>query len=58
MGRKKTDDPKISINVYVKESVVELNGGKEKTKEKAIKFLEESAKEAARKKNIENPKKE
>jgi len=47
MGRKKTDDPKIRIDLWVHTTIVEKNGGKLKAQEKAKKYLELEA-EAAR----------
>ena len=34
MGRKKVDDPKVRIDVWVHNSIVELNGGIENSKKK------------------------
>lgn len=51
MGRKKTDDPKIRIDLWVHTSTVEKNGGKLQAQEKAKTYLEaEAAKETKEKK--------
>jgi len=39
-GRKSADDPKKRIEIWVKTSVINANGGKCETKEKLLKFLE------------------
>lgn len=43
MGRKKADDPKVRIDVWVHTSTVEQNGGIEKSKKKIISYLEAEA---------------
>lgn len=43
MGRKPIDDKKKEVKIWIKGSVIEKNGGIVKTKEKAIKYLENEA---------------
>lgn len=43
MGRKKADDPKVRIDVWVHNSIVELNGGIEKSKKKVLTYLKAEA---------------
>lgn len=43
MGRKKTDDPKIRVDVWVHSTTVEKNGGIQESQEKAKKYLEAEA---------------
>lgn len=43
MGRKKVDDPKVRIDVWVHTSTVELNGGIDKSKKKVVTYLEAEA---------------
>lgn len=43
MGRKKADDPKVRVDVWVHNSTIELNGGIENSKKKVITYLEAEA---------------
>lgn len=38
-GRKKTTDPKQQIDIYVQQSVIEQNGGKQQVKEKLTNYI-------------------
>jgi len=40
-GRKKSDDPKLKVEIYVKTSIIDKNGGLEETKNKLKKFINE-----------------
>ena len=38
-GRKKSDDPKLRIEIYVKTSIIDKNGGVDETKTKLLNFI-------------------